>query len=398
MSNSTLRVSDKLIEAAGDQTRIQGIPHSIYKYPARFSPKFARAVIEEFTNPGDVVLDPFCGGGTTLVESLSSGRRAIGSDLSSLAAFISATKSEPLLRKDVGAILEWGQTISCSRKPASFSMHQTDEPFGGYVRNLPDGARRFLNLGLDLLDNLENERQRQFARLLLLATGQWGLESTGGESTWIGMKRKFLEITPQAVRSFRDYYADSSKEFEIPCCKFGKRRRILCSKVQDLQHQRLPWVSNRGIRLILTSPPYPGVHVLYHRWQVGGRKETPAPFWVANSLDGSGESYYTMGCRKQKRNETYFENLHDSFQSLRTLASESTLVVQLVAFSNPDWQLPAYLDSIGQAGFREFIPQNNQDRRRKQRIWREVPGRKWHAASKGRIPCSKEVLLFHRPV
>ena len=28
------------------------------------------------------------------------------------------------------------------------------------------------------------------------------------------------------------------------------------------------------VRLVLTSPPYPAVHVLYHRWQVKGRKET----------------------------------------------------------------------------------------------------------------------------
>ena len=51
-------------------------------------------------------------------------------------------------------------------------------------------------------------------------------------------------------------------------------------------------------RLVLTSPPYPGVHVLYHRWQVDGRKEAPLPFMIANKLDGAGLSYYTMGDRK----------------------------------------------------------------------------------------------------
>ena len=29
--------------------------------------------------------------------------------------------------------------------------------------------------------------------------------------------------------------------------------------------------------LVVTSPPYPGIHMLYHRWQVDGRKETDAP-------------------------------------------------------------------------------------------------------------------------
>jgi hypothetical protein len=43
-------------------------------------------------------------------------------------------------------------------------------------------------------------------------------------------------------------------------------------------------------KLVLTSPPYPGVHVLYHRWQVDGRKETPLPFMIAGKLDGAFES------------------------------------------------------------------------------------------------------------
>ena len=38
----------------------------------------------------------------------------------------------------------------------------------------------------------------------------------------------------------------------------------------------------RAPRLVVTSPPYPGVHVLYHRWQVDGRKEAPLPFMIAN--------------------------------------------------------------------------------------------------------------------
>ena len=66
----------------------------------------------------------------------------------------------------------------------------------------------------------------------------------------------------------------------------------------------------RAPRLVVTSPPYPGVHVLYHRWQVDGRKEAPLPFMIANKLDGSGGSYYTMGDRKNPGLATYFENIN----------------------------------------------------------------------------------------
>src|SRR5213593_2260764 len=53
--------------------------HEFYRYPARFSPEFARAVIEAFSVPGDLVLDPFVGGGTAVVEAALRGRRAMGS-------------------------------------------------------------------------------------------------------------------------------------------------------------------------------------------------------------------------------------------------------------------------------------------------------------------------------
>ena len=52
-----------------------------YRYPARFSSTLANAVIAAFTEPGDTVLDPFVGGGTTAVESVRIGRGVVGSDI-----------------------------------------------------------------------------------------------------------------------------------------------------------------------------------------------------------------------------------------------------------------------------------------------------------------------------
>jgi DNA modification methylase len=36
---------------------------------------------EDYSRPGDLVVDPCCGAGTTLVAALRSGRRAIGGDI-----------------------------------------------------------------------------------------------------------------------------------------------------------------------------------------------------------------------------------------------------------------------------------------------------------------------------
>lgn len=47
-------------------------------HPAKMLPAIARQAIAAYTQPGDLVLDPMCGIGTTLVEAAHRGRQAIG--------------------------------------------------------------------------------------------------------------------------------------------------------------------------------------------------------------------------------------------------------------------------------------------------------------------------------
>ncbi|MDC0596558.1 DNA methyltransferase [Candidatus Pseudothioglobus singularis] len=63
-------------------------PYKIHKYFARRPWNVFSEIIETFSNKGDVVLDPFCGGGVTLYESAKLQRRAIGFDLNPLSIFL----------------------------------------------------------------------------------------------------------------------------------------------------------------------------------------------------------------------------------------------------------------------------------------------------------------------
>jgi DNA modification methylase len=47
-------------------------------HPAKMLPAVAAHAIAYYTEPGDLVLDPMCGIGTTLVEAVHAGRRAVG--------------------------------------------------------------------------------------------------------------------------------------------------------------------------------------------------------------------------------------------------------------------------------------------------------------------------------
>lgn len=54
-------------------------------YRGNWPPQLVRNLIVKFTEPGDVIVDPFVGGGTTLIEAWLCNRRSVGIDVSKLA-------------------------------------------------------------------------------------------------------------------------------------------------------------------------------------------------------------------------------------------------------------------------------------------------------------------------
>lgn len=75
--------------------------HSICPYFAMFPPGFVERYVLAFTEPGDVVFDPFSGRGTTIFQSLLLNRRAYGLDINPVAACVSAAKAAPPARNAV---------------------------------------------------------------------------------------------------------------------------------------------------------------------------------------------------------------------------------------------------------------------------------------------------------
>jgi len=82
------------------ESPVMALPHtSIYKmhrYYARRPHNVFSKIIEHYTNPGDLILDPFCGGGVAVVEALKLRRRVIGVDLNPLATWVTQVEVEPV--------------------------------------------------------------------------------------------------------------------------------------------------------------------------------------------------------------------------------------------------------------------------------------------------------------
>ncbi len=69
--------------------------HGFHRYVGRFPSHVIRAIINSFgATKNDIILDPFCGSGTTLVEARMLGVKSIGIEISPLSAMISRVKSK----------------------------------------------------------------------------------------------------------------------------------------------------------------------------------------------------------------------------------------------------------------------------------------------------------------
>jgi DNA modification methylase len=112
------------------QTTSQWQRHGRYiaasnRHPGKMLPALARRAIEAYSHPGDLVLDPMCGIGTTLVEAIHAGRRAIGVEL------------EPRWANLARANVEHARSQGASA---------TAQVIEGDARQLPDLARKQVDL------------------------------------------------------------------------------------------------------------------------------------------------------------------------------------------------------------------------------------------------------------
>jgi DNA modification methylase/transcriptional regulator with XRE-family HTH domain len=80
--------------------------YSAHSYHTKVPPEAIRPFIEHFTQPGDVVLDPFCGSGMTGVVAAMTGRRAVLNDLSAAAAHLSWNHTHPCDARALGGAFD----------------------------------------------------------------------------------------------------------------------------------------------------------------------------------------------------------------------------------------------------------------------------------------------------
>jgi hypothetical protein len=370
------------------EKRVSGLTHNFYRYPARFSPEFARETIIKFSNKGDYVLDAFMGSGTSIVEAVTNGRNAIGVDINPLAYFITKVKTTPLSKKDRDKIMEWVKGIDFLQ-----SLEQTKPIDITELKHIPEEFKNiFVNL-TKTTDGFEFPRQRNFAKCALLRSAQWAIDCRKEFPQTNTLKEQLIEHVKEMLEGL-DEFVSVAQENGVAKNQITGKRQLYVGSFENVINNRVLSEMQSKVKLVLTSPPYPGVHVLYHRWQVNSRKETPAPFWFAGLQNGQGESHYTLGGRSRSGIKSYFIRLREIFESIHSFIHPDALLVQLVAFSNPEMQLPAFLESMRLAGYEELQLLTTPSNERPSRL---VPNRRWYTNIGNNQHAGNEILILHRP-
>jgi hypothetical protein len=80
--------------------------HGLHRFPGKFIPQIPQYLFQNHLREKSLVLDPFCGSGTTLVEAVLSGRNCVGYDIDPLSILIVNGKIRPLSTSDLLKISE----------------------------------------------------------------------------------------------------------------------------------------------------------------------------------------------------------------------------------------------------------------------------------------------------
>lgn len=147
---------------ARDQRRGRYVP-ATSSHPGKMLPDLAAQAITTYTAPGELVLDPMCGSGTTLVEAVRSGRPAVGVDIEPrytdlakanlrLAAEHGATATGKVVTGDATSLL----ALLPEHLRGTVSLVLTSPPYGRGTH----GLVRATNRGVRKRDHVYGDRER----------------------------------------------------------------------------------------------------------------------------------------------------------------------------------------------------------------------------------------------
>ncbi|MDX6540783.1 MAG: hypothetical protein QOI71_2393 [Gaiellales bacterium] len=237
--------------------------HGLHPYLGKFPPQLAEALIERHCPAGGLVLDPFCGSGTTLVAAIGLGRDAAGCDVSAFNALLAREKTRP---HDPAAIAR-GLDETLAGAEAALAHGAPDGPVPAYLAEWygAEAQRELLayraaiepGSGESGLAALVLTRAARSARLVRHDALDAAREPVR-EPYWCHKHRRMCVPTAGAMRFLRRYSSDIATRVAAFA---ALRPADSDAEVHHLDARDLRL--ERPADALVTSPPYVGV-IDYH--------------------------------------------------------------------------------------------------------------------------------------
>lgn len=239
--------------------------HGIHPYPAKFIPELPREIIHECTKERNVVLDPFCGSGTTLLEASIAGRKSIGIDSNPIATLISRAKTTALTKEELGRIdiiMDEIEAIHYSSVHAGWipNAKNLDHWFQPSVINELSWLRQYI---LDqTTENLQTFLLCIFSSIIVNVSNQ---ESN---TRYAAIEKTFNEgaVITAFLRKLRQEYKRISQISEMRTV-IKNTPTIILESTEKVSADVIP---DNSVDIVITSPPYANSYdyYLYHKWRM----------------------------------------------------------------------------------------------------------------------------------
>ncbi|MFW6105113.1 MAG: DNA methyltransferase [Chloroflexota bacterium] len=244
-----LRVEDHSWDYQGEATK--RYTHGLHSYPAMMIPQVASRLITQYSEEGDIVLDPFCGSGSALIEAKITKRHSIGIDLNPLAILIAKVKTTPInpsvLYKEYYRLIERIHNMSDNQiaLPHFFNI---DFWF-------KEGVIKCLAKIKTAIDEICDAEARAFFRVAFSEAIRLSSNSRAHEFKLFRYSQEKLEnYYPNAFRVFKERAEMNIQRME----EFYKAcpANIWCKIIQGDSTQSIGVIEPGTVDIIVTSPPY----------------------------------------------------------------------------------------------------------------------------------------------
>lgn len=227
----------------------------LHPYPAKFVSEIPRALLQRLDVPtGTVVLDPFCGSGTTLVECQRLGIPAIGIDLNPIACLMTRVKTS-LVDNEIYVTI--AETVGRAR-----SGNQSEIP---RIPNLDHWFEAHVQKALAAISGAIAEAPTRHQELLRLALSSIIVRVSNQESDtrYAAIKKS---VTSENVFVVFERAARQTAKALL-------ERSYPLTDVEVIEADTLsvtPDQIGRRVSLVITSPPYPNAYEywLYHKYRM----------------------------------------------------------------------------------------------------------------------------------